>query len=156
MGAAENIKSLGIELPPAPAPVGAYVPYVLSRGFLFISGQIPVLDGVLIHQGKVDAEVTVAEAQACARQCFLNALAQAKAALGSLDEVARVVRMSGFVASSEGFTDQAIVMNEASELAVRIFGETGRHARLALGASELPLGAPVELEVILEIKGAIN
>ena len=155
MGAAETIKSLGIELPPAPAPVGAYVPYVLSRGLLFISGQIPVLNGVLIHQGKVVAEVTVAEAQACARQCFLNALAQAEAALGSLDEVARVVRMSGFVASSEGFTDQAVVMNEASELSVQIFGEAGRHARLALGASELPLGAPVEIEVILETKGAI-
>ncbi len=152
MGAADNIKSLGINLPAAPAPVGAYVPYVLSQSFLFISGQIPVREGVLSHQGRVGAEVGVAEAQACARQCFLNTLAQAEAALGSLDEVARVVRMSGFVASAEGFTDQALVMNEASELAVQIFGEAGRHARLAIGASELPLGAPVELEVILEVK----
>ncbi len=156
MGAAENIKSLGIELPPAPAPVGAYVPYVLSQEFLFISGQIPMREGALIHQGKVGSDVSVAEAQACARQCLLNALAQAEAALGSLDNVARVVRMTGFVASFEGFTDQALVMNEASELAVQIFGEAGRHARVAVGASELPLGSPVEIEVILEVKGVNN
>ncbi len=151
MGAEDTIKSLGIELPAAPAPVGAYVPYVLSGGFLFISGQIPVRDGNLIHKGKVNKEVGVEAGQECARQCLLNALAQARAALGSLDKVAQIVRMTGFVASSEGFTDQAVVMNGASELAVQVFGEAGMHARLAVGASELPLGSPVELEVILEV-----
>ncbi len=153
MGAEENIQSLGIALPPAPAPVGAYVPYVLTGSLLFISGQIPLKEGNMLHPGKVSRDVGVEEAQECARQCFLNALAQAKEALGSLDRVTRVVRMSGFVASSEGFTDQAMVMNAASEMAVQVFGEAGVHARLAIGAAELPLGAAVELEVILEING---
>ncbi|MFC1492281.1 RidA family protein [Nitrospinota bacterium] len=153
MGAEDALKSLGIELPPAPAPVGAYVPYVESQSFLFISGQLPVRDGNLIHRGKVNKEVGIEAGQECARQCLLNALAQAKSALGDLDKVARVVRLTGYVASSDGFTDQASVMNGASELAVQIFGDSGRHARLAIGAYELPLGAPVELEVILEILG---
>ncbi|MDP6367375.1 MAG: RidA family protein [Nitrospinota bacterium] len=153
MGAEVNIQSLGLDLPPAPAPVGAYVPYVLSGSLLFISGQIPLREGNMLHPGKVSREVGVEEAQECARQCFLNALAQAKAALGSLDRVARVVRMSGFVASSEGFTDQAVVMNAASEMAVQVFGDAGTHARLAIGVAELPLGASVELEVILEVNG---
>lgn len=151
MGAEEKIKSLGIELPAAPAPVGAYVPYVLSRGFLFISGQVPFRNGNLVHQGKVKEDVGVDAAQECARVCLLNALAQAKAALGSLDKVARIVRMTGYVASSEGFTDQALVLNGASVLAVDIFGDAGKHARVAIGAAELPLGSPVELEVILEV-----
>jgi enamine deaminase RidA (YjgF/YER057c/UK114 family) len=153
VGAEDALKSLGIELPAAPAPVGAYVPYVLSQSFLFISGQIPVREGNLIHRGKVDQEVGVEAGQECARQCFLNALAQARGALGSLDRVARVVRMTGYIASSEGFTDQAVVMNSASELSVEVFGESGKHARLAVGVSELPLGSPVELEVILEVEG---
>jgi enamine deaminase RidA (YjgF/YER057c/UK114 family) len=151
MGAEEKIQALGIALPAAPAPVGAYVPYVLSRGFLFISGQVPFRDGNLLHQGKVKDDVGVDVAQECARVCLLNALAQAKAALGSLDRVARIVRMTGYVASSEGFTDQALVLNGASELAVDIFGDAGKHARVAIGAAELPLGSPVELEVILEV-----
>ncbi len=153
MGAEDALISLGIELPAAPAPVGAYVPYVLSQSLLFISGQIPVREGNLIHRGKVDQEVGVEAGKECSRQCFLNALAQARGALGNLDRVARVVRMTGYIASSEGFTDQAVVMNSASELAVEVFGEAGRHARLAVGVSELPLGSPVELEVILEVKG---
>jgi enamine deaminase RidA (YjgF/YER057c/UK114 family) len=95
--------------------------------------------------------VALPEAQECAQACFLNALAQAKAALGNLDQVKQVVRMTGFVASASDFTDQASVMNGASECAVRVFGERGKHARLAVGVAELPLGAPVELEVIIEV-----
>jgi len=151
MAVEERLKELGIELPEAPAPVGAYVPYVLAQGLLFISGQIPFRGGKLLHRGKVGAGVSLPEAQACARLCFLNALAQAKAALGGLDGVARIVRMSGFVASAPDFTDQAAVVNGASECAVEIFSDAGRHARLAIGVSELPLGAPVELEVIIEV-----
>jgi len=151
MGAEETIQSLGISLPVAPAPVGAYVPYVLSRGFLFISGQVPFRDGILLQQGKVSEEVGIDSAQECARVCLLNALSQAKVALGSLDRVARIVRMTGYVSSSAGFTDQALVLNGASELANKIFGDAGKHARLAIGAFELPLGSPVELEVIIEV-----
>ncbi|OGL59685.1 MAG: hypothetical protein A3J27_04185 [Candidatus Tectomicrobia bacterium RIFCSPLOWO2_12_FULL_69_37] len=151
MPAEDQLKRLGLALPAAPAPVGAYVPYVEARGLLFISGQIPLREGRLIHRGKVGAEVALPEAQACARTCFLNALAQAKAALGSLDRVKRVVRMTGFVASAPDFTDQAAVMNGASECAAGVFGEAGKHARVAVGVAELPLGAPVELEVIIEV-----
>lgn len=151
MGAEEAVKSLGLSLPDAPPPVGAYVPYVLTGSLLFVSGQIPLREGKMIHEGKVPSEVDFEAARECARQCFLNALAQAKAALGSLERVTRVVRLSGYVASAEGFTDQAGVLNEASELAVEVFGEAGRHSRIAIGAAELPLGAPVELDVILEV-----
>lgn len=151
MRAEEKIQSLGISLPAAPAPVGAYVPYVLSRGFLFISGQLPVRDGNLLHQGKVSEEVGIDSAQECARVCLLNALSQAKAALGSLDRLARIVRMTGYVSSSVGFTDQALVLNGASELANEIFGDAGRHSRVAIGVFELPLGSPVELEVTIEV-----
>ena len=154
MGAEEAVKSLGLSLPDAPPPVGAYVPYVQTGSLLFISGQIPLRDGKLVHEGKVGREVGFEAAKECARQCFLNALAQAKAALGSLDRVSRVVRLSGYVASAERFTDQAGVLNEASELAVQVFGEAGRHSRIAIGAAELPLGSPVELDVILEFNGS--
>lgn len=154
MSAEEAVESLGLALPDAPPPVGAYVPYVQTGSLLFISGQIPLRDGKLVHEGKVGREVGFEAARECARQCFLNALAQAKAALGSLDRVSRVVRLSGYVASAERFTDQAGVLNEASELAVQVFGEAGRHSRIAIGAAELPLGSPVELDVILEFNGS--
>ncbi len=152
MSISTRMNELGIDLPDAPAPVGAYVPCVISQSLMFIAGQIPVQDGNLVHEGKVPLDVTVAQAQECARVCFLNAMAQAKAALGDLEHVARIVRMTGYVASSQGFTDQALVVNGASNTAVDIFGERGRHARVAVGVAELPLGAPVELEVILEVK----
>ncbi|MEK6710263.1 MAG: RidA family protein [Nitrospinota bacterium] len=147
----DRLRQLGVALPAAPAPVGAYVPFVEARGLLFISGQLPVREGKLLHRGKLGAEVSLEEGKACARTCFLNALAQAKTALESLDRVKRVVRMTGYVASAPDFTDQAGVMNGASEFAVEVFGEGGKHARLAVGVAELPLGAPIELEVILEV-----
>ncbi len=152
MSVADRMNELGIELPPAPAPVGAYVPYVVSGSLMFISGQIPIRDGALIHEGKVPGEVSIEQGQECAALCFLNAVAQAKAALGDLERVERIVRMSGFVAVSEDFTAQPLVVNGASDLAVEIFGEKGRHSRVAVGVAELPLGAPVELDVILEVK----
>ena len=152
MSISDRINELGIEVPDAPAPVGAYVPYVVSGSLMFISGQIPIKDGKLIHEGKVPLGVTVEQGQECAALCFLNAIAQAKAALGDLERVERIVRMTGYVAVSADFTGQPLVVNGASNLAVDIFGENGRHARVAVGVAELPLGAPVELEVILEVK----
>ncbi len=152
MNVSERMDALGIELPEAPAPVGAYVPCVMAQSLMFISGQIPLRGAKLLYEGKVSRAVSVAQAQECAAVCFLNAMAQAKAALGDLERVRRIVRMTGYVASSEDFTDQALVMNGASHLAVDVFGEKGRHARVAVGVAALPLGAPVELEVILEIK----
>lgn len=151
MSVSGRMNELGIELPTAPSPVGAYVPSVISGSLMFISGQIPVKDGALIRAGKVPQTVPVEQARECAALCFLNAMAHARAALGDLESVRRIVRMTGYVASSEGFTDQALALNGASELAVGLFGDKGRHARLAVGVAELPLGAPVELEVILEV-----
>ena len=150
MRIAERMNSLGIELPPAPVPVGAYVPYVISGPWVFISGQIPVKDGVMLHAGKVPDDVSIEQGQECAALCFLNAVAQAKAALGDLERVQRIVRMTGYVAVGQGFTAQPLVLNGASNLAVEIFGDKGSHARVAVGVAELPLGAPVEIEVILE------
>lgn len=152
MNVSDRLDALGIELPEAPAPVGAYVPCVIAQSLMFISGQIPVKDGKLLYAGQVPRPVSVAQAQECAAVCFLNAMAQARAALGDLERVARIVRMSGYVASSEDFTDQALVMNGASRLAADVFGERGKHARVAVGVAALPLGAPVELEVILEME----
>ena len=152
MSISDRMNELGIELPRAPAPVGAYVPYVISGSLMFISGQVPIRDGAMIHEGKVPLDVTVEQGQECAALCFLNAIAQAKAALGDLDQVEKIVRMTGYVAVAADFTDQPLVVNGASNLAVDIFGDQGRHARVAVGVAELPLGAPVELEVILEVK----
>ncbi len=147
---AERLQELGIALPPAPKPVAIYVPAVRSGNLLFISGQLPLADGKLLQTGKLGAEVEVERGKAAARQATLNALAIAQDALGSLDAVTRVVRLVCHVASAPGFMDQHLVANGASELLGNIFGEPGRHARLALGAAELPLNAPVEVELILE------
>lgn len=152
MSISDRMNELGIELPRAPAPVGAYVPYVISGSLMFISGQVPIRDGAMIHEGKVPLDVTVEQGQECAALCFLNAVAQAKAALGDLERVEKIVRMTGYVAVAADFTAQPLVVNGASNLAVDIFGEKGKHARVAVGVAELPLGAPVELEVILEVK----
>ena len=145
-----KLRALGLELPPAPKPVGSYVPAVRSGNLVFVSGQLPMKDGELMTQGHVGGEVTVEEAQDCARQAVLNALAAVAAEIGGLENVARIVRVTGYVASAPGFTDQALVLNAASDLLAGIFGEAGRHSRIAVGAAELPLGAPVELELVVE------
>jgi enamine deaminase RidA (YjgF/YER057c/UK114 family) len=147
----ERLRDLGLELPPAPKPVGAYVPAVRTGNLLFVSGQLPMRGGELIVKGRLGDEVSIDQARECARQAALNALAAVAAEAGGLDRVARVVRLVGYVASAPGFTDQAKVMNAASELVADVFGEAGRHARAAVGAAELPLGAPVELEMIVEV-----
>jgi enamine deaminase RidA (YjgF/YER057c/UK114 family) len=146
----QRLKELGIVLPPAPRPVAVYIPCVRSGNLLFISGQLPLQDGSLPVTGKLGDGVDAEQGKAAARLATLNALAIAQDALGSLDAVARVVRLVCHVASAAGFHEQHLVANGASELLGEIFGEQGRHARLALGAAELPLNAPVEVELILE------
>ena len=146
----EKLRALGLELPPAPKPVGSYVPAVRSGNLVFVSGHLPMKDGELMTQGHVAAEVSLEDAQACARQAALNALAAVAAEIGGIENVARIVRVTGYVASAPGFTDQALVLNAASDLLAGIFGEAGRHSRIAVGAAELPLGAPVELELVVE------
>jgi len=149
----ENLRRLGLALPPVPKPVGSYVPAVRTGNLVFVSGQLPTKDGKLLATGKVGAEVSMEEAQACARQAALNTLAVAADAAGGLGAITRIVRLTGHVASAPGFTEQATVMNAASNLVADIFGEAGLHSRAALGAAEVPLGAPLELEMIVEVAG---
>lgn len=148
----KKLQALGFTLPSPPKPVATYVPAVRSGNLLFLSGMIPMVEGKMAMVGKLGKELTVEQGQQAARITLLNALAVIKAELGSLDQVQRIVRIGVHVASAEGFTQQPAVANGASDLLVQIFGDAGRHARLALGAAELPLGAPVELEMIVEIR----
>jgi len=152
MTATTKIQQLGVELPDAPKPVGAYIPAIQSGHLIFTSGQIPFRNGQLLSTGKVPTEVSMETAQEAARQCVLNALAAIAGVCGTVDRIARVVRINAFVNSAEGFTDQAKVANAASELLLDIFGEAGRHTRCALGAAELPLNAPVEIDLIVEVQ----
>ncbi|WP_188718843.1 RidA family protein [Agrococcus terreus] len=141
---------LGIALPPVAKPVAAYVPAVVSGHLVFTSGQLPMVDGQLLRTGLVGTEVSADEAHADARQCILNALAAIDAEIGSLDRITRIVKVTGFVASAAGFSGQPGVVNGASELLGELFGDAGIHARSAVGVAELPLHAPVEIELIAE------
>ncbi len=150
---AQRLAELGLTLPPVVAPVAAYVPAVRTGAFVYTSGQLPMVDGKLPATGKVGAEVSGTDAADLARTCALNALAAAASAAGGLDAIARIVKVTGFVASAPGFGGQPQVVNGASELLLEVFGEDGRHARSAVGVAELPLNAPVEVELIAEIRG---
>ena len=145
-----KLAELGLELPPVVPPVAAYVPAVRSGNTVYVSGQLPVADGALLATGKVGAEVSADDAKQLAARCALNALAAVNALVG-LANVVKIVKVGGFVASAEGFTGQPGVINGASELFGAVFGEAGRHARSAVGVAELPLGAPVEVDVIVEV-----
>lgn len=147
----ERLNQLGIALPPAPAPVGAYLPFVRTGSLVFTSGQLPMRDGKLVAAGKVGQDVTIDEAVEAARTAVLNALAQVVVAAGRLESIRRIVRLGVFVNSADGFTDQPKVANGASNLLVDIFGEAGKHARSAVGCNELPLNAAVEIEMIAEV-----
>jgi enamine deaminase RidA (YjgF/YER057c/UK114 family) len=147
----DRLKQLGLELPQAPKPVATYVPAVRAGELLFLSGVLPMQNGQLAFTGKLGRELTVQQGMEAAKVAILNALAIAKQELGTLDRIARVVKVVGHVASAEGFTDQPQVLNGASDLLVEIFGEAGRHARVAIGAAELPRRAAVEIEVILAV-----
>jgi len=148
----ERLADLGLKLPNVVPPVAAYVPAVRSGQHVYVSGQLPMVDGALPLTGKVGAEVAPEKAKDLAARCALNALAAIDALVG-LAAVERVVKVTGFVASAEGFTGQPGVINGASELFGAVFGDAGKHARSAVGVAELPLGAPVEVEVIVEITG---
>jgi enamine deaminase RidA (YjgF/YER057c/UK114 family) len=150
---AERLAELGLTLPPVAAPVAAYVPAVRSGDFVYTSGQLPTVDGKLPAVGKVGGEVSAADAAGLARTCALNALAAAASAAGGLDQIRRIVKVTGFVASAPGFSGQPQVINGASELFIEVFGEDGKHARSAVGVAELPLNAPVEVELIAEVHG---
>ncbi|MEP7151120.1 MAG: RidA family protein [Nitrospira sp.] len=147
-----KLDTLGIELPAPPKPVASYVPAVLVGDLLYLSGMLPFRDGQVVITGKLGDGVTVARGAEAARLALLNALAVVKHELGSLDRVQRIVRMVGHVASAAGFAQQPAVINGASDLLVQIFGESGRHARVALGAAELPLHAAIELELLVQVK----
>ncbi len=142
---------LGLVIPEAAAPLANYLPTVRTGNLLFVSGQLPLRDGVLMARGKLGEAVDLASGQAAAAQCFLNVLGQVRAALGSLADVRRVVRLGGFIAAVPSFTDLALVMNGASDLAAAIFGDAGRHARSTVGVPVLPADAPVEVEALFEI-----
>ena len=147
----DRLAELGIVLPGAAAAAGSYVPTVRAGDLLFTAGQLPFVDGALPATGRVGAEVTTEDAKGYARIAALNLLAAVDAAVG-LDAVVRVVKLVGFVASADGFTGQPGVINGASDLMAEVFGEAGRHARSAVGVAELPLGAPVEVEGILQVR----
>ncbi len=147
MSITARLTELGIELPPVAAPVAAYVPAVVHGDLVYTSGQLPFIDGALPAIGKVGTQVTAEDAKAYARTCALNALAAAADAAGGVDRLRGVLRVGGFVASAAAFTGQPGVINGASDVLGEIFGDAGKHARAAVGVSELPLGAPVEVEV---------
>jgi enamine deaminase RidA (YjgF/YER057c/UK114 family) len=151
-GPAERLAALGLTLPPVVTPLAAYVPAVRSGALVYTAGQLPVVEGQLLSTGKVGAEVGAAEAAALARTCALNALAAAASVAGGLSSIVRVVKLTGFVASAPDFTGQPQVVNGASELLLEVFGEAGRHARSAVGMAVLPLDAPVEVELIVEVR----
>jgi enamine deaminase RidA (YjgF/YER057c/UK114 family) len=148
----ERLASLGLTLPQVVAPLAAYVPAVRTGNLVYTAGQLPVVEGQLVATGKVGAEVGAAEASALARTCALNALAAIASEIGGLDGIRRIVKLTGFVASAPDFTGQPQVVNGASELLLEIFGEAGKHARSAVGTAVLPLNAPVEVELVAEVR----
>lgn len=147
----QRLADLGLAVPEVAKPVAAYVPAVRSGSHVFTSGQLPMREGTLIATGKVGAEVSTDVAVECARQCALNAMAAIRAEVGDLSKVVRVVKVVAFVASTPDFTDQPAIANGASELLGSVFGEAGRHARSAVGVLALPLDAPVEVEMTVEV-----
>ncbi|WBV42847.1 RidA family protein [Pseudoroseomonas cervicalis] len=150
---AARLAELGITLPTPAAPVANYVPFtVVSDGRLVVvSGQVPVRDGAVAYKGKVGADLDIDTAKDAARLCLINVLAQLQAAVGDLDRVTRVARLGGFIAAGPDFTQHALVMNGASDLAVEVFGDVGRHARSTIGVPSLPMDAAVEVEGMFEI-----
>ncbi len=148
----DRLKAMGITLPEAPAALGSYVPCVRTGNLLFLSGILPLKEGRLIRTGKLGEAVSLSNAQEDAQQIVKNALSIVKAYLGSLDRVVRCIKINGYVASAPEFTDQPKVLNSASELLRDIFGDNGRHARVAVGVPVLPLNSPLEIDFIFEIR----
>lgn len=147
----EKLTSLNISLPLAPKPAGSYVPVTITNNLAFVSGQIPIKDGKVQFQGKVPSTISIDDAQKAAKLCIINVLAQLKAEIGTLDRVSRIVRVSGYVNSSDDFAEQPKIINAASDLLVEIFGDKGRHSRTAVGVACLPFNSSVEIDAIIEI-----
>jgi enamine deaminase RidA (YjgF/YER057c/UK114 family) len=147
----ERLQQLGVDLPAPAAPVAAYVPTVRTGNLVYVSGQVPTVEGKPTHLGHLGAGVDLEAGRAAARTCAVNVVAALKAELGELSRVRRIVKVTGFVASTPEFTDAPKVVNAASELFGEVFGDAGRHARAAVGVAALPLGVPVEVEAIVEV-----
>jgi enamine deaminase RidA (YjgF/YER057c/UK114 family) len=147
----QRLEQLGVSLPTPAAPVAAYLPCVRTGNLVYVSGQVPLVDGKPSHVGRLGDTVGLEDGVAAARTCAVNVIAALKAELGELARVRRVVKLTGFVASTPEFTDQSKVINGASELFGEVFGDAGRHARAAVGMAALPLGVPVEVEAIVEV-----
>lgn len=146
------LKTLGIELPEVPKPLGSYVPALVSGNLLYLSGMLPLKEGGLMFSGKVGVEVEPEDARLCARRCAINALAVAKSQIGELSRIKRVIKVTGYVASEPDFTGQPGVINGASDLMAEVFGDAGRHVRAAVGVNVLPLDSPVEIEFLFELR----
>jgi enamine deaminase RidA (YjgF/YER057c/UK114 family) len=149
----ERLAELGLHLPEVTPPLAAYVPAVRSGNLVFVSGQLPMVDGQLQLAGKVGADVTVEQAKGLAQRCALNALAAAAEMAGGLEKIVRVVKLVGYVACEPAFIQQPQVVNGASELLGHVLGDAGKHSRVAVGVAALPLGAPVEVELVVEVAG---
>jgi enamine deaminase RidA (YjgF/YER057c/UK114 family) len=147
----QRLTELGLTLPAPPKPVATYIPVVRVGELLFLSGVLPSRDGQLIMTGKLGQELSIEQGREAAKLAVLNALSIVKSEVGSLDRITRIVKMVGHIASAPGFTDQPEVLNGASDLLVQIFGQAGKHARVAVGAAELPRRAPVEIELIVQV-----
>ena len=147
----DRLNELGIVLPIPPNPAGSYIPVVLTGNLAFVSGQIPIKDGNLKFTGKVPDEQSIETAQDAAKVCIINALAHLNAYFGTLDNITKIIRVSGFVNSNPSFTEQPKIINAASDLLFEIFGEAGKHSRIAVGVSSLPLNSTVEIDMIVEV-----
>jgi enamine deaminase RidA (YjgF/YER057c/UK114 family) len=152
MSAEKKLEEMGIGLPEAPKPMGAYVPAVVAGSLAFVSGEKASVEGTLAYRGKVGGDLTIEEGYQAARICGVNCLAALRSALGSLDEVERVVKVVGYVNSAPGFNQQPKVVNGASELFLEVFGDSGQHARVAVGVNELPDDSPVEVSMIVKLR----
>ena len=148
----EKLKILNITLPSPPKPAGSYIPVVVSGNTAYVSGQIPIQEGKVAYTGKIPSKQSLEEGQKAAKLCIINALAQIKQELGDLDRIKKIIRISGFVNSAEDFTKQPFVINAASDLLFEIFGEKGKHSRIAVGVASLPLDSTVEIDMIVEFE----
>ena len=152
MNIEKRIEELGITLPLSSPPKAMYIPVCRTGNLLFVAGQIPSVNGEILHPGHVGEEITLEEGQEAARACIINMVSAIRGEIGDLDKVVRFVKLQAFVSSKTGFTQQHIVVNAASQLLYDIFGEPGRHARTAVGVNQLPMDAPVEIEAIVEVR----
>lgn len=152
MSPEDILKGLGYQLPPMPAPLGAYVPFVEHGGLIFLSGLLPIKDGRLLYEGRIGRDLDIDQAKECAVQIVLNCLSIIKTNIGSLERIQRCLRINGYLQTTEDFKDHPLILNAASELIQKVFGEKGRHTRIAIGAYTLPMNSPVEMDFIFSLK----